>query len=609
MSVLYAPGGLTDDHRRLYADLKGKVLESVEGVQEHNVSSSEYLGMVGTLAHSRTLGIGCDEETGSWLACLGNPTAPSINPLAPAEVAPALLAAYLERGREAIHELNAPFAMVIFDGRDPALHVVTDRAGLQRIFLCRMDGAWLICSSSLALASSVPVRLDPAGVEAFFRTGGLLGELTLYDGIERAGAAKWLTLSGHGIEEKEYWRPPARESGGDLLQWAHELLDAGVEAAEAALQPGVPTTVEVTGGLDSRFNLACALATGRPFCGITIGDVVQEDVDVAARLSQEALFEHHVVSPLEELAETFEADFEEIHRLCDGELDCLNVIASPAANRLAARLRMQSVTGIAGELFRGSYYRSLGLFSRDVSLHRLIDWQLCLNSGYRSDIFSPALSNGSADIFRSSIQEILKESHGRSGTWRAEHFQLRGPVQGKAGRSMTYNGFYYRQAVFHCSNRMLDLAFRMPPAVKKGSRAVRCAISLGAPVIADVPLASGFPLRPLSAGNAAQYARGWLRYGRRVRGKLRDKYLRLSAHPAGAGTGALRRLVHDGLAGISKEYLDVEKMASAALYDPDRLRGFIRQNVDAGFPCITQIGLILSMEKTLRYVRGNLKTD
>ena len=47
----------------------------------------------------------------------------------PPEIAAYLLNEYLRKGHVAITELNAPFAVVIYDGRDKTVHIVTDRGG------------------------------------------------------------------------------------------------------------------------------------------------------------------------------------------------------------------------------------------------------------------------------------------------------------------------------------------------------------------------------------------------------------------------------------------------------------------------------------------------
>ncbi|MCD6405635.1 MAG: hypothetical protein J7M19_07400 [Planctomycetes bacterium] len=557
-----------------------------------------------SLPHSASRGFGRDAETGSWLAILGNPTGPSLSGL-PEEAASQLLKRYQRDGRCAVTELNAPFVVVICDAPAHAVHIVTDRGGLQRLYLCRSQGAHVLCTSSLVLAAEVPVHINPDAVATYFQAGHLLGEATLYTEMRKIGPAVWLTLSDGKEDEEMYWRPPAAAPGGGLTGWADRLVDSGLEAAERALSANVETTVEVTGGLDSRFNLACALKTGRPFAGWTISDVLGKDVEVAERLAEAHPFDHILTSPLDDLAWNFEADVHRIHLLTDGETDCLNVIASPSANRQLAGRRKQSITGIGGELFRGHYYRSLGGLSRDIRIARLLGWQLCLNTGYHHDIFTPQFSDPSSRRLRSVVAGLLEETEDRSGTWRADYFHYRGSMQAAAGRSMTFNNFFYRQAAPYCTNRSLDLAFSIPAAFKKRSLVVRRALQRLDSVFADIPLDRGLPARPLGIGDFPAVATLLWRYAGKARRRILAKYLRTSNTKKIASS--LQTLVDERLGCLCENMLNPDNMASLALYDRGRLAEFVERNRNTGFPDRTQMGLILSMEMTSRYVGGSLR--
>ncbi len=602
--MVLAPDGVEERHKQLYRRLETRLQATLDGLSVDEALSGDHLAAKMSLQHSASRGFGRDAETGSWLAILGNPTGPSLSG-SPGEVASRLLKSYQRAGRRAVTELNAPFVVVIYDAPAHAVHIVTDRGGLQRLYLCRSQGAHVLCTSSLALAAEIPVRIDPDAVATYFQAGHLLGEATLYSEVRKVGPAAWLTLSDGKENEQTYWEPPGAAPGGGLTGWADRLVDCGLEAAGRALSADVPTTVEVTGGLDSRFNLACALKTGRPFAGWTISDVIGRDVAIAEQLAGAHPFEHILTSPLVDLAENFEADVHRIHRLTDGETDCLNVIASPSANRQLAGRRKQSVTGIGGELFRGHYYRSVGGFSGDLRIARLLGWQLCLNTGYHHDIFAPKFSDYSGRRLRSVVAGLLEKTKDRRGTWRADYFHYRGSMQAAAGRSMTFNNFFYRQAAPYCANRSLDLAFAIPAAFKKRSLVVRRALQRLDSVFANIPLDRGLPARPLRLKDFPAVATLLWRYAGKARARILAKYFRASNTKKIASS--LQRLVDERLGRLCENMLNPDNMASLALYDSGRLAEFVERNRNTGFPDRTQIGLILSMEMTARYVGGRLR--
>jgi len=602
----FEPGGLSGDCLALAGALKARLGELAGPVTPEELESRECVAAGFWPPHSRSVGFGRHEATGSWLACVGNPTGPSVTATPAGELARALLEVYLLEGEEALTGLNAPFAIFLYDGRRGALGAVTDRAGLGRVCHAAAGKAHLLCTSALALAAATGARLRPAGVALYFQLGYLPGTETLFEGIRKVGPARVCSISREGVRERTYWRPPpATRSSGPLEDWSARLAEAGFEAASACLSQGAATTVELTGGLDSRFNLACALATGKPFTAWTIGDVVDRDAGVARELARVRGFEHVVVSPLEALSSHFAAHFERTNRLGDGCSDCLNVISSIAANEAPQPERVQSISGIGGEMFRGRYYAAIDRRRDCVNVERLVRWHLAGNTGYRPELFAPDWADENGRLLAGAVERLLEESSGSPAWWRLQHFYLFGPMQGAAGNSMSFNAFAYRQAAPFCSNRMLELAFAVPPEFRRRSLVLRHAIGKMDADLARVPLDDGAPV--LVAG---------------PRGAARALGVRLSragALAARAGRRFLSRagvrqrqddlypLVTAGLRDLCDEFLRPGEMAGAALYNTDRLGRFLEHNRRRAFPDRVLTGLMLSMEMTLRYVGADGK--
>lgn len=602
--MVISDGPMSETALRAYRDARGRVAAHLPRASIDEMCAPGLAASKFSLAHSRASGFGRDAATGSWLCCLGNPTGRGVSSYAPDELPGELLSSYLKIGRAAITALNAPFAAVIFDGRDSSIHVAADRVGLQHLYFRRLDNAFLFSTSSLALAAAAPVRLDADAVATYFQFGDLLGAATFFAEIEKVPARTWMTISGGRETREEYWRPPVGEGGAGLADWGAELAAAGIEYAQSALSRGAPTTVELTGGLDSRFNLACALRSGRAFSAFTIGDVSPADLAVARRLQAERGFAHHVASPLAELAETFENDLRLLHRLTDGQTDMLNVIASPSANRQASALRVQSVTGIGGELLRAALYRSRGAGPTDVDVARLINWQMCLGATYHPEVFSPAVADRGRERISRAVGAALRESEGDEALRRLDRFYLFALTQSCSGRSMTFNNYFYRQAAPYLSNRMLDAAFRMPARLKRSSLVLRAAVESADKEISRPCLANGQPAHPLGLLDLSAALRGEAAFGLRV---LRKALAKAAGRPPARGGAGVRALVDAKLAALCERMLRPDRMASAALYNEDALAAFVCRNIERGLPDRGLLGLMLSMEMTFEYAGANIR--
>ena len=512
-AMVLAPQGIQEHHRQLHQELEQRLDTQLDGLSSEDMVSRRHLACKMWLPHSRSQGFGKDDATGSWLACIGNPLSRGCHNVPPGQFAGHLLKRLLDDGECAVTELNAPFAIVVHDGRNGQTHVVSDRGGFQCLYIARVDDAHVLCSSSLVLAATTGVHLDADAVATYFQTGYLFGDMTLYREIRRVSAATWLSFLSDQVRRKRYWHPPGADaSRGNVRDWAEEIVDAGVEHVGLALECGEPTAVELTSGLDSRFALACAQRTGRPFVAWTIADINSKDLTTAQTLAQVCSVKHVAVSPLQDLSETFDLDFRQLHALTDGEIDCLNVIASPSANRQSARIRRQSVSGGGGEMLRGFHYGLPRLWPTDAHLLRLVSWRVGVRMNYDLPLFRPAFADPEKKRLRSVLAPILRESSGHPARWRLDHFHLYGSMQGAGGRSMTFNNLFYRPITPYCSNRMLDVCFSMPPRFKSRGLALRHAMALCAPKLSRVPLGTGLPPRPWGPSDVPVLARSYGSY-------------------------------------------------------------------------------------------------
>lgn len=600
---------VSQNERTIFENLISQLTSQKEGFRTEKYVSQNLIATKLWLPHSRTKGIAEDETTNSWLCCIGNPTNERYSAIPSHDYAKALLEDYLHLGPEAITSLNAPYVIIVYDGREKNLNVVTDRVGLQHIYLARLASSFILSTSSLALASTMKVHVDRHALAHYFLIGYLLEQRTFFKEIGKLDGAVWATFTQGKINQRKYWYPPSEAYTRDLIETcAINLADKLKQAVSSRLDDLGRTSVELTGGLDTRFNLACAAVSAKDFHAWTIGERGSKEVCIAERLRQIRGFQHHILSPVQDIEKRFIGDLKLINTLTDGEVDCLNLIASPSCNRQTASFRDASISGVGGEILRGFYYithKGVPNYSNKIRTKRLISLKMLPNTGFKPEIFSKVFPSDYQESLKVAVERYLSDTESSPLFWRLDDFYFRAREQRFAGRSCSLNNFFYRQELPFFDNYIIHVSFTIPWEFKKNSRLVKHALALCHPGYAEVPLINGLPARPLSIRDWRQVAYYYANYTRKISNKV--QYLLFGESRASSDDIGLASIISKKLASTEvADMLNPDNMASGFLYNPDKFRDFIRANRNNGFKDRAQIGLILSFELTCRYIGHSL---
>ncbi len=611
-AAIYTEKPLWEADVALIDKLTSKLRSQVDGLSSESLEGPNFRAAKMWLGHAKTHGFAKDEATGSWLTFVGNPTGGAESSADATDYCRKILRGYIDNGQSAITSLNAPFVAILYDGREECLNIVTDRVGIQHIYMARLGQRHIISTSSLALAATIPVHLDTESLVDFFLSGNLMKQETFFKEIRKVGGATWTTIAHGSVLESGYWSAPEEDCGGySLAEASAALTDRMGESVGARLSGDGRTSVELTGGLDSRFNLACAMASGKPFHAWTIGERGSPEVRITELLREEAPFEHHIISPAKDIESLFLEDLREINRLTDGETNALSLIASPSSNRQTKGIRDASISGLGGEILRGFYYishKGVRNHSKNVRLGRLIGLKVTPNIGARPELFSEIFPAGYREVLRESVGSYFAGTTGKGLYWRLDDFYLRAREERFAGRSCTLNNFYYRCELPFFDNEIVDMSFRLPWKFKSNSRIVKSGLAWCHPGYAGVPLVSGLPARPLNAGDWPLLMMHYYKFAKKAVKKAKQMLFRkslLSADDTGMSGLIARKLRSAEMASL----LEPDNMASSFLYDSDRFREFTKENGRNGFQDRVQIGLIISFELTCRYIGSTLRVN
>jgi asparagine synthase (glutamine-hydrolysing) len=177
--------------------------------------------------------------------------------------------AFEEEGVAAFGRLEGMFALALWDEARQRLFLARDVCGMKPVHYLRHDGRWWFASEAkaLLLATSLPRRLDAAGLDSLLRLGFVPGRRTLFEGIARLPAGHWMALGQGGEAQPERFtqRPragigdpagggaPGAVEGAGAAGLAAELRRRLGAAVDSHLEADVPVGASLSGGLDSSF--------------------------------------------------------------------------------------------------------------------------------------------------------------------------------------------------------------------------------------------------------------------------------------------------------------------------------------------------------------------
>lgn len=285
MSELYGifcPAGSSREHREGLEGLQAALLAHHAGRVEVIESETSVLGII---THHRRDPVLAERDDGAGigLAWLGRTTPRDDAERFGAELSRDFASA--EYARLRAH--TAPFcgALESPDGS----WLWSDPFGLQPLYYGTCNGVLAFCSKvgPLLRGGLLPFELDAAAVLDLFTYEHVTGNRTLARDIRLLPPGTALHFDGGEPKLEAYTRlhrapaPPP----GDLVDALHEEL---TRAVAAALRDRPRVAVTLSGGLDSRALLGCAIEHGADVRTYTFGPTGCRDVRAAAELARRA---------------------------------------------------------------------------------------------------------------------------------------------------------------------------------------------------------------------------------------------------------------------------------------------------------------------------------
>jgi len=165
-----------------------------------------------------------------------------------------ILPMYLDRGTDAIAELDGMFGLAIWDNRTRTLILARDRAGEKPLFYARVNGEIVFASELQCLLRhpDLPRDLDVEALHDYLALGYVPEPRTPFRAIRRVPAGAFMRFTEHGEETVRYWDaerfPIEPIDPADAVRETQRLIE---NAVTKQVMSDVPVGVFISGGLDS----------------------------------------------------------------------------------------------------------------------------------------------------------------------------------------------------------------------------------------------------------------------------------------------------------------------------------------------------------------------
>ena len=165
-----------------------------------------------------------------------------------------ILPLYLDRGADAVKELDGMFGLAIWDDRTQTLVLARDRAGEKPLFYSRVHDEVLFASELQCLLQHPEVsrELDRTAIDEYLTLGYIPEPRTPFASIRRVPAGTYMLFRDGREDTVRYWDPSSFViepiDPAEAVRETQRLIE---HAVTKQVMSDVPVGVFISGGLDS----------------------------------------------------------------------------------------------------------------------------------------------------------------------------------------------------------------------------------------------------------------------------------------------------------------------------------------------------------------------
>ncbi len=284
-----------------------------------------------------------------------------------------LLAALEKHGLDALPGLKGEFAAAYYDGPGRSLTIATDAQGFYPLYYYAGRGGLWFASEVKAILQVIEPWEQGQDWEAwadFFYIGHMMGQRTLVKGISMLDSGQWVRFRQGAVTSQKYHDFTQVGLIDPTEVSTEKIASLFTQAVARRVRKGIPNTVLLSGGFDSRFTLGALASLGAEIRAVSMAhDDEHRGLDGA--LAQRAAALLGIECELRPSRSGYYAsgDWLNVYHILDGMVPNRNLFISQVYPELRTDMGMVW-DGLALDLSFGGYH---GYSTNDeVNLSRFI---------------------------------------------------------------------------------------------------------------------------------------------------------------------------------------------------------------------------------------------
>lgn len=436
-----------------------------------------------------------------------------------------ILKLYEVYGTDFVSAINGSFHLAIWDRNANKLLIVNDRYGLRPVYYSQAADRFLFAAEVKGILADPRFArtMDYAAVADFLTFQLIIGNKTLFDGIQVLPPASILTYHDGKLSLTSYWDIYFREDSDKLSEddYIEQLSYLVRKAVARQMRGNFKKGVFLSGGLDSRIILGAIEQRHFPIHTFTTGIPKTHDVEFAKQLAGVVGAMHHYTPLGPDFLPTFA---EKGVWLTDGMMSCEHMTILSLLSR-GGKYCKCAFDGLGGDAMLGSLFMKKRLFEKGVSEQDVIDYAfrrfiLAFGQNSRKQLLTDsklpiALGTPYESFKNAAPTQTIKHPANRNHYIYFKNRQRRFTLFG----SILIRSQLECRTPFY-DNDFVDFAHTIPPHLKLNKRLHLKLLHRFFPELAKVPWTySGIPITASTPGRVL-FQRGFYRAQRIVRDRL-----------------------------------------------------------------------------------------
>lgn len=440
---------------------------------------------------------------------------------------------YLKSGTDFIRSLNGSFVLVIYDTRTRKVIIANDRYGLRPLYYAVNGGRLLFAPEVKAILedSTLKKEISDEGVTDFIVLGKLMGNRTMFRGIEALPPATIMTWNAGSVTLETYWKYQYQDKC-DLTEdeLADRLVTAFRKAVEIRTRDNLRYAVSLSGGLDSRAIVGAVPADRRSgFRAISFGTPQNRESGIAREVARVSGIPYEFMELTPEL---IRKNAEKTVFLSDG----MDIFIQGYADYIFEGVRKETdvvFNGLALDATLGGTYTYndlLGMADGEAAYESFRKRQFYVSPEKMKELFKPEFYGRIKDVPERTLREWYDDGSETVPANKVTRFLFRNRMERLVFMRSVLQRYKVEDALPTVDYDLIDVILSVPAELRCDHRLYRKFLMKLSPELARVPyqktlVRASAPLWAWKLGKTALRARNAFRRHLKLPGADAQEYI------------------------------------------------------------------------------------